>query len=264
MDCSGTDGFVCCDGYFWDESLQACTECTPGFVGIGCSIACPFPLFGAKCIKTCFCPPEDCNVSIGCPSTNQYSTFWTTRLFEKTTSKIGTEDTHRTTSLILQYSTSSTTVNQRLGESNQNITNSPIFWGLFICNGTILLLVATYIFYRLRKTCTSKTIQSKNADLVSTVHISSAISNRESSYVATEESNLVSHYNQIYNEIEKSSSEEESSSVYNQTIEILREDDPRKCASKVYTKQETNLERNNGGNRERRDINELYLTVISS
>lgn len=38
----------------------------PGYSGINCSTACPYPAYGHNCQGVCDCDEDMCNVSTGC------------------------------------------------------------------------------------------------------------------------------------------------------------------------------------------------------
>lgn len=43
------------------------SECSPGYSGPGCFIACPYPLYGENCQNICNCSAtESCNFMFGC------------------------------------------------------------------------------------------------------------------------------------------------------------------------------------------------------
>lgn len=42
------------------------TECNPGYTDTGCSIKCPYPLYGKDCQQICQCSTEYCYFVSGC------------------------------------------------------------------------------------------------------------------------------------------------------------------------------------------------------
>lgn len=38
----------------------------PGYIGLDCSLLCPYPYYGVQCQRTCNCSRDLCNVSTGC------------------------------------------------------------------------------------------------------------------------------------------------------------------------------------------------------
>ncbi|XP_078338979.1 uncharacterized protein LOC111132478 [Crassostrea virginica] len=54
----------CCNNYYFID--DTCQECQPGLYGENCSEPCPYPSFGAKCIRTCVCGESICNAATGC------------------------------------------------------------------------------------------------------------------------------------------------------------------------------------------------------
>lgn len=55
---------------------QQCEGCMPGYNGINCTTACPYPLYGVDCQQLCNCTTDLCNVSNGCvgPTTDDKMT----------------------------------------------------------------------------------------------------------------------------------------------------------------------------------------------
>ncbi|XP_056013964.1 protein draper-like isoform X1 [Ostrea edulis] len=56
----------CCPDYKWNVESQRCEKCLPGYLGINCSIMCPYPYYGEGCQEECDCERDLCNVSVGC------------------------------------------------------------------------------------------------------------------------------------------------------------------------------------------------------
>ena len=42
------------------------SECSPGYTGIGCTLRCPYPLFGQICKEVCKCSKMECSFVSGC------------------------------------------------------------------------------------------------------------------------------------------------------------------------------------------------------
>ena len=42
------------------------SECSPGHTGVGCTLRCPYPLFGQICKEVCKCSKMECNFVSGC------------------------------------------------------------------------------------------------------------------------------------------------------------------------------------------------------
>lgn len=42
------------------------SECSPGYTGIGCTLRCPYPLFGQICKEVCKCSKIECSFVSGC------------------------------------------------------------------------------------------------------------------------------------------------------------------------------------------------------
>ena len=40
--------------------------CPPGYYGNNCSVQCPFPSFGLKCLEECNCSHSECDPDLGC------------------------------------------------------------------------------------------------------------------------------------------------------------------------------------------------------
>lgn len=40
--------------------------CLPGYIGMNCSLKCPYPTYGIKCQEICNCGDEQCDVTTGC------------------------------------------------------------------------------------------------------------------------------------------------------------------------------------------------------
>lgn len=56
----------CCYGYFWSYKNYSCEACMPGYTGINCTNACPYPTYGEGCQGICDCNEDMCDVSNGC------------------------------------------------------------------------------------------------------------------------------------------------------------------------------------------------------
>lgn len=40
----------------------------PGYTGMNCTFKCPYPSYGRKCQRVCYCDSNQCDVSRGCNS----------------------------------------------------------------------------------------------------------------------------------------------------------------------------------------------------
>lgn len=56
----------CCDGYFWNLTINRCELCMPGYSGLNCTTRCPYPSYGYRCQGYCDCGNDTCDVSTGC------------------------------------------------------------------------------------------------------------------------------------------------------------------------------------------------------
>ncbi|XP_052690842.1 multiple epidermal growth factor-like domains protein 10 [Crassostrea angulata] len=60
------ENFRCCDGYFWNWTINRCELCMPGYSGLNCTTRCPYPSYGYRCQGYCDCSNDTCDVSTGC------------------------------------------------------------------------------------------------------------------------------------------------------------------------------------------------------
>ncbi|XP_056011807.1 multiple epidermal growth factor-like domains protein 10 [Ostrea edulis] len=60
--------FPCCTNYFPVEGV--CKACPPGLFGNNCSVPCPHPSYGIRCMGVCKCDRSLCDVITGCPDNN--------------------------------------------------------------------------------------------------------------------------------------------------------------------------------------------------
>ena len=51
--------------YLWLNNLS-CSECPPGYTGVGCTVKCSHPYYGDECSSKCDCPYELCDFVLGC------------------------------------------------------------------------------------------------------------------------------------------------------------------------------------------------------
>ncbi|XP_052690832.1 scavenger receptor class F member 1-like [Crassostrea angulata] len=56
----------CCVGYFWNQMINRCEQCMPGYSGLNCTTRCPYPFYGYRCQGNCDCSNDTCDVSTGC------------------------------------------------------------------------------------------------------------------------------------------------------------------------------------------------------
>lgn len=64
--CCNRGQAVCIVGYLWDQTIQKCIPCGPGYYGKNCEDKCPFPLYGLKCFLSCNCAKRVCHHVDGC------------------------------------------------------------------------------------------------------------------------------------------------------------------------------------------------------
>lgn len=41
-------------------------ECIPGYIGLKCTLTCPYPSYGERCQGYCDCSSDTCDLSTGC------------------------------------------------------------------------------------------------------------------------------------------------------------------------------------------------------
>ncbi|XP_062587077.1 platelet endothelial aggregation receptor 1-like [Saccostrea cucullata] len=63
----------CCADYKWNNEIQDCEKCSPGYIGNNCSEKCPPGYYGDGCQEICHCDVNVCNISNGCPPVTTYT-----------------------------------------------------------------------------------------------------------------------------------------------------------------------------------------------
>ncbi|XP_078325459.1 uncharacterized protein LOC111125584 [Crassostrea virginica] len=57
----------CPTGFSWHSSSSQCIECSKGHIGPNCSLTCPYPWYGGRCLDgQCNCTRDRCDVARGC------------------------------------------------------------------------------------------------------------------------------------------------------------------------------------------------------
>lgn len=51
---------------YFKDFFRIFVACMPGFIGMNCSVSCPYPYYGVECQRRCNCSRVLCDVSIGC------------------------------------------------------------------------------------------------------------------------------------------------------------------------------------------------------
>lgn len=54
--------------YNFSLDISFFLECLPGYIGLNCTIKCPYPTYGSRCKRFCECSNYTCDVSTGCRS----------------------------------------------------------------------------------------------------------------------------------------------------------------------------------------------------
>lgn len=49
----------------------------PGYTGMNCTFKCPYPSYGRKCQRVCYCDSNQCDVSRGCNSLTSGNAYLT-------------------------------------------------------------------------------------------------------------------------------------------------------------------------------------------